>query len=138
MRSPLFATLLALALPPAAPAAAQQDLGGWTYDALHASGLSAADLIGRTAVDAAGQETGLVTDVLFSRDGQVLALVIERPAGGPAAVPFPAEGTGWNPGTGYLELPYGSDVIGGLPPFAYGDLRTLWESRDLAPVQGKP
>lgn len=120
------------------PAAAQQDLGEWDYQRLYAAGLRASDLLDRQVRAGGGEAIGTVSDLLFTRDGQVVALIVERPKGGAIALPFPGDEIGWDPETDYLELPYGSEVLGGLEPFEYGSLRTLWESRDLAPVQGQP
>lgn len=65
---------------------------------------------------------GYVDNVIFSRDGEIQAVVIES-EGAPYAYPFYGYSFGWDPGFGAYQLPYGPADIGTMRPFDYGRYR---------------
>jgi sporulation protein YlmC with PRC-barrel domain len=59
-----------------------------------------------------GYGYGYVTDVVFSRDGRLIAVLISRDAasgGGTFAFPFPGTVGRWDPGASYYGLPFITD-----------------------------
>lgn len=66
---------------------------------------------------------GYVDDVIFSRDGELQAVVVRPDVGygapGYYAYPYYGYGYGWVPGTPYYDLPYRQNEIGELEPFDY-------------------
>jgi sporulation protein YlmC with PRC-barrel domain len=75
-------------------------------------------LIGDYATRQGGAGYGYVDEVLFSKEGQIQAVVIE--AGGyPYAYPFHGEPFGWRPGLNAYPLLYGPDQTGAQGPFDY-------------------
>jgi sporulation protein YlmC with PRC-barrel domain len=71
---------------------------------------------------------GWVDDVIFSRDGEIKAVVVRPDVGygtpGTYAYPFYGWGYGWNPGRDYYGLPYDRNEITGLDQFDYERLET--------------
>lgn len=72
-----------------------------------------------------GVEYGWVEDIIFSRGGEVQAVVVARdlPLGaGRYAVPYYGYGYGFDAGLGHYALPYGPAEFNRLPWFDYGFL----------------
>ncbi|MEC9483482.1 MAG: PRC-barrel domain-containing protein [Halomonas sp.] len=73
---------------------------------------------------------GYVDNVLFSRNGEVQAVVVESDmayGGGAYAYPFYGYGYGWEPGYTTYSLPYGEEEIGELDEFDYEEYDGLWD-----------
>lgn len=75
---------------------------------------------------------GYVSDVVFSRDGALEAVVVQPDyagygMGGAFAYPFYGQRYGWQPGADYYEMPYAEDELADVEPFEYDDLETRWE-----------
>lgn len=81
------------------------------------------DLIDDFAVLRDGQSYGYVDDVIFDRQGQLQAVVVEPDvaygARGPYAYPFYGYNVGWDPGYDYYQLPYTEQEVAGFEPFQY-------------------
>lgn len=77
---------------------------------------------------------GYITDAIFTREGQLQAVVVE-PSGagygvGPYAYPFYGYGYGWRPGYDYYEMPYGEGDVAEMEPFDYGLMEDEWGGID--------
>jgi sporulation protein YlmC with PRC-barrel domain len=72
------------------------------------AGFRVMDLIGDHARLATGVGYGVVGDIVFSGNGQMVAVLVMRdePAGGTLAFPYPGRRGQWNPGMSYYGLPF--------------------------------
>lgn len=70
---------------------------------------------------------GVVQDLLFSQDGEVIAVIVYPDVGygvgAPYAYPYYGYDYGFDPGSDYYELPYTRDEIAELGPFDYSTFR---------------
>jgi len=78
-----------------------------------------------------GAGYGYVNDVIFSKDGQITAVVVNPTVAaygtGVYAYPFHGYEYGWHPGGNAYTLPYKPDQIGTLEPFQYGMFNGYWQ-----------
>lgn len=78
-----------------------------------------------------GEGYGYVTDVLFSEQGKLQALVIdpsqEKYGAGPYAYPFYGYERGWQPGLPSYEISLPSEDASQLPAFDYDRYTTRWQ-----------
>ncbi|WP_207460003.1 PRC-barrel domain-containing protein [Azospirillum sp. SYSU D00513] len=96
----------------------------------------ATELIGDMArlKDRAGY--GYVEDLVFDRQGKLMAVLVEprvtgdRDARGSRAFPFYGFGYGFDPGQDSYSLPYGTADVGGLDRFDDGRMNTAAEGRE--------
>lgn len=79
-----------------------------------------------------GAGYGYVDDAVFTREGQLKAVVVQPDysgygVGGPYAYPFHGFRYGWQPGADFYEMPYTRDELAGVEPFAYEEMETDWQ-----------
>lgn len=82
------------------------------------------ELIGDSVMLQDRQGYGTVDDVIFDRQNQLAAVVVDADYGygygvGPYAYPYYGYDAGWDPGLGHYELPYGRDTVADYQPFEY-------------------
>lgn len=77
-----------------------------------------------------GAGYGYLNDVVFSKDGEIKALIVDATVAeyGYGTFLFPFYGTryGWQPYDNFYTLPYGPAAIGTLDPFDYGVFNGYW------------
>lgn len=92
-------------------------------ESLEGQKMRVTQLIGDYAYLEGGVPYGLVDDMVISRTGDVLAVVVQPDVsvgyGGYYAWPY----YGVEPGLGYYEVPYTMEEVGTLEPFDYGALQ---------------
>lgn len=70
---------------------------------------------------------GMVQDLLFSQNGELTAVIVYPDVGygigGPYAYPYYGYDRGFDPGSGYYQLPYTRNEIAELGPFDYSAFR---------------
>lgn len=78
-----------------------------------------------------GAGYGYVSDVIFSKDGDITAVVVRPTVAaygiGVYAYPFYGYQYGWQPGGNVYTLPYEQAQIGTLEPFEYGMFDGYWQ-----------
>jgi sporulation protein YlmC with PRC-barrel domain len=79
-----------------------------------------------------GAGYGYVNDVLFSKQGEVQAVIVNAANGGPNvrgpyAYPFYGYERGWSPGASSYEVPYSLEDVKKVPQFKEEDYSGLWE-----------
>ncbi|BBI64815.1 hypothetical protein HSBAA_61210 [Vreelandella sulfidaeris] len=65
---------------------------------------------------------GYVDNILFSREGEVQAIIVEPDnsyGAGPYGYPYYGYGYGWDPGQTSYYLQYGEDEVGEMDDFDY-------------------
>ncbi|WP_447044730.1 PRC-barrel domain-containing protein [Vreelandella sp. H-I2] len=80
------------------------------------------DLLNDYATVGEGVGYGYIDNILFSREGEVQAVIVESDNSygtGPYGYPFYGYGYGWNPGQSSYYLQYGEDEIGEMEDFDY-------------------
>lgn len=80
------------------------------------------DLLDDYATVGEGVGYGYIDNILFSREGEVQAVIVETGTGygsGTYAYPFYGYGYGWSPGHTAYFLQYNEDEVGGMKSFDY-------------------
>ncbi|XKH59045.1 PRC-barrel domain-containing protein [Halomonas sediminis] len=88
------------------------------------------DLLDDYATVGEGVGYGYVNNMLFSRNGEVQAVIVESDTAygrGTYAYPFYGYGYGWAPGYPAYALQYDADEIGEMKPFDYEKYDGLWD-----------
>lgn len=80
------------------------------------------DLLNDYATVGEGAGYGYINNILFSREGEVQAVIVQSDSAygaGSYAYPFYGYGYGWTPGNTAYYLQYGEDEVGDVEPFDY-------------------
>lgn len=90
------------------------------------------ELIGDSVMLQDRQGYGTVDDVIFDRQNQLVAVVVDADYGygygvGPYAYPYYGYDAGWDPGLGYYEMPYDRNTVADYEPFEYEQRGPLFE-----------
>jgi sporulation protein YlmC with PRC-barrel domain len=84
---------------------------------------------------------GVVQDLLFSKDGQLSAVIVYPDVGygvgAPYAYPYHGYDYGFDPGSDYYQLPYTRNEIAELGPFDYSAFQTEPGTQDQQQLQGQ-
>lgn len=71
---------------------------------------------------------GYLDDVIFSKDGRIMALMVTSSlAYGLGVYAYPFYGHAWQPNDDVYRLPYARDAVDTLAPFDYGLFEGFWE-----------